>query len=524
MPLDMFGQAQADTDAFVRQHNAPQLPTNFTDTFAAAWNENRLFGQSVAGQNARMAAFGDYLDDVTRRTGERFADAPWELQDPRLLMPFVNDKIAKLNAANPDLKIEPLTDDDLDRRAVAKSKMARADLAEMSSREKTLGGSFGEFLGGAAGTATDPVNLVVAPLAAPEGLGLFATAMAWAGIAGGTQAAIEAIGSPYRDQVQPGYSQSAEPARNILGAAAFGGVTGGALKGAGMVWTRAKTGEWPRSIRDAGNVVESEANVASSNVLPGLDGEVAHREALGKAIDDIFAGRPVDVEGRLSRPLFDEARVGPGGEPLDLFASHEATLDQLMGERAFIRGTLEETERQRIAAAQAAEPELPFGEAGLTTSAEQHAERLAEGIADIAWRAGYPMPRDEALKVAKLVSQASNDEHARAILSAVADRPQTVADYPPTPLSRKPPEELPGTLEPKTVSQMVTSPEHEAALRADIDRSRATGDVQIPTLNEKGEPVMRSVDGALTEVDAYKAMAEQIKACAVPQPEPAEAA
>lgn len=498
MPLDMFGQTQADTDAYVARHNAPRLPATFSDAFTVAWDENRLFGQSVAGQNARGAALNDYLDDVTRRTGERFEDLPAELQDPSLLMPYINDKIAKLNAANPDLKLEPLSEESLDRRAVAKSRIARSELEEMNQREKTFGGSIGQFLGGAAGTATDPVNLVVAPVAAPEGLGLFATAMAWAGIAGGTQAAIEVVGSSYRDQVQPGYSQGAEPARNILGAAAFGGVTGGALKSLGMGWTRLKTGEWPRSIRDAGNVVESEANIANSNILPGLEGEIAHREALGKAIDDIMAGRRIDV-------------------PDETLAPHEAWVDAMMGNRGAARVAAEEEAAARAAPA----PELPLE----PTKTEVHEATIADGVQGMARITGYDMPREEAERVAKMVAGASSDEQARAILSAAMDRPQTVAEFPPSPLPKKAPEELPGVLEPKTVNQAVGSPELEQALRADIDRARATEDVKIPIdVDKDGNPVFRSVDGAMEEIDAYKKAAEQIKACAAPQPEPAEAA
>lgn len=729
MPLDMFQQTQSDTDAYVAQHNAPRLPATFGDAFQAAWDENRMFGQSVSSQNAHVSALDDYLNDVQRRTGEPFSDLPADeasLSSPASLLPMINDRVAKLNAANPDLKLDPLTEEGLDQRAIAKSREARAGLADMSQREKTAGGSVGQFLGGAAGTATDPINLAVAPLAAPEGLGLLATAMAWAGIAGGTQAAIEATGAPYRDMVAPGYSQSGEPARNILGAAAGGAVLGGTLKGLGMAWTRAKTGEWPRSIRDAGNVTESEANVANSNVLPGLEGEVAHREALAKSIDDVVAGRKVDVPDAVTAPplapaaeapgfdvfhgsphdfeRFDSSKIGTGegtqayghglylaehpdvaksytmlgentvggrpfdlndpvhtasglidqygtrekaldyvrkkaaddpyygdvqrvlesqknipaletsgnmyqvrinadrehfldwdtpinqqsdfirsklgdkpetgaqyheqmtrgqkgseidfanahanmgipgikyldrgsraggegtrnivlfddnlaqvthknGEPLSLFDQHEARVDMAMDERGAARAATPTT--TEIA------PRLPLE----PTKPELHQATIADSVQSIAKMVGHDMPREEAERVAQMVVKASSDEQARAILSSVADRPQTVADYPPTPLTKSREGELPTAPEPKVVEQTVGSPEHDAALRADIDRARATGDVKIPAgVDEKGEPIFRSVDSAMDEVDAYKAAAEQIQACANPPAEPAEAA
>lgn len=648
MPLDMFGQAQADTDAYVRANNSPHLPAGFGDVFQANWNENRLFGQSIAGANARQSAMNDYLDEVTKKTGERFADLPAELGSPSLLMPFINDKVAKLKEANPDLGIDPLTEDELNRRAVAQSRQSRADLEEMNQREKTLGGSLGGLAGGAAGALTDPVNLVAAPLAAPEGLGLLATSLAWAGIAGGSQAAIEAVGSPYRDTVQPGYSQSGEPARNILGATAMGGAIGGSFKALGMAWTRAKTGVWPRSVRDAGNVVESEANVAQTNVLPGIEGEVAHRDALAKSIDQILSGQRVDVEigeasrelmARLEReapfslPVMNEHAIRltseeaglqsrnaelatrleslPQGDPAaaetlarlqqveqqiaeaptaearkaasarrdelltntnpetlqaaaapleqrraveteqasiskrlsdiaaeranltpdtlpvnlgqrqyvprTLFDIHEARLDGMMVERAGARSAAEEAAAARTEVA----PELPLE----PTRAEAHEAKIADGVSSIAQRAGYDMPREEAEKIAKMVAGASTDEQARAILSTVADRPRTVSEFPPSPLPKAPEVPAPrGELTPATVEKTLGSPDHEAALRADIDRARATGDVKIPAgVDEKGEPIYRSLDGAMDEIDAYKAAADQIKACANPQPEPAEA-
>lgn len=293
MPLDMFQQTQSDTDAYVAQNNSPRLPVEFGEGFQKAWDENRLFGQSIATFNAHQDALGDYLDEVHQKTGVLISPLN-QMGDPKSL-DEVGFDVGELRKKRPDLDLPDLTSDDIDRRAVAKSRAARTDYQNMTAAEKTAGGKFGSLLGGLAGAATDPVNLVAAPVAAPEGLGILGTALAWGGIAAATQATNEAIGSPYRDQVQPGYSQSPEPAQNILEAAGFGAATGGVLHGLGMAWTRAKTGAWPRSVRDAGNVVESEANVAQTNVLDGLDGEVAHRDALAKTVDDITAGRPADV-------------------------------------------------------------------------------------------------------------------------------------------------------------------------------------------------------------------------------------
>src|SRR5581483_8371574 len=135
-------------------------------------------------------------------------------------------KADEVRSRRPELGLPQLTEDEIDRRAIMKARQARSDLAAMAMREKTAGGSLGIFAGSAASGFTDPVNLLAFPLAAPTGLGILQTALAWSLIAGGTQTAIELAGLPFRERVEPGYGESAEPAGNILGAGAFGGGLG----------------------------------------------------------------------------------------------------------------------------------------------------------------------------------------------------------------------------------------------------------------------------------------------------------
>ena len=72
------------------------------------------------------------------------------------------------------------------------------------------------------------------------------------------------------------------------------------------------------------------------------------------------------------------------------------------------------------------------------------------------------------------------------------------------------------------MAKTLTAPDHQDAIRADIDRERAMGDVQVPHTDENGNHTMVSVDKAMDQVDAYKAAAEQIQACANPVQEAAE--
>lgn len=63
----------------------------------------------------------------------------------------------------------------------------------------------------------------------------------------------------------------------------------------------------------------------------------------------------------------------------------------------------------------------------------------------------------------------------------------------------------------------LAAPQMEAALRADLDRERAMGDVKVPDeVDKDGNIVHRSLDDKMNEVDAYKTVADQIAACASP--------
>jgi hypothetical protein len=69
---------------------------------------------------------------------------------------------------------------------------------------------------------------------------------------------------------------------------------------------------------------------------------------------------------------------------------------------------------------------------------------------------------------------------------------------------------------PEEMAKTLTAPDHQDAIRADIDRERAMGDFKVPGVDENGNHVMHSVDAGMEQVDAYKRAAEQIQACANP--------
>lgn len=471
--LDLFQHDQADAMR-IRPEEGRDLPATFGQTFEASWNEGALFSQSIADNNAHVAAVEDYRNEVREKTGYDFApemDPEASGASGRAMFQQANAAVSRYKAQHHEADVAPLSADEMDRRAVAKSQAARAAAAAMGQREKTLGGSLGSFAGSAASAAADPINILALPLAPEAGIGVLATALRWGAIGGVAQAGIEVAGAPYREQVQPGYAESGQPGLNVLEAAGGAAALGVGTKALGHAWTAVKGRVWPQSIRDAGNVIESEANAASGNPMPGAEGEVAHRDALTGAIDNIAKGEPVDVSKAI---------------PPELAAGAE--------------------DRFGLVAQARREENLPT---------------VTAAIQDIAREAGHDMPAAEAESLAQRVIKAPDDE-ARATLADVLDRPRTAADFP-TGKGEQIGEPVLPPISADAGRQMLASPDHEAAVRADIDRARATGDVKIPAgVDEQGEPVFRSVDAAMEEVDAYKAAAAHIQACANPQEEAAE--
>lgn len=296
MSLDLFTRNADDAVAYAARVSAPELPSTFSDNFGEAWNRGYLTAQSISGWTRQITARSQLVDEAINKTGDQSFSALLGQEGGGFDMEAFNAKVAAHKAARPELDLPTMNEDTIQQRADEIGAMQLQNSRNFARRERTTGGAIGQFVGSAAASFTDPVNLVAFPLAAPESLGVLGTALAWSAIGGGSQALIETLNSRSMDRIQPGYSTSGEPIANILEAGAFAGVLGGSLKGLSSLWTRYKTGTWPRTVRDAGNVVDSEAQIASTNPMPGVEGEAAHRTALQKAIDDLASGKPVDVD------------------------------------------------------------------------------------------------------------------------------------------------------------------------------------------------------------------------------------
>lgn len=504
---------QDKTSLAPQSGEAPDPPVEFGEGIQAAWDDGRLFLQSLAGENARTDALQDHLDDVKAKTGKDLSEGiDWVAMAQANVS--AEDLREQTNAKAREVGVPELSNDELEKAAVQKSEAAQTRYAAVAARERTFGGGLGLFLGGAAAQATDPINLAALPVA-PEiaSPSIVAAALRWGAIAGVSQAAIEATGAQFREEVQPGYLQSGAPVENVLSAAGQGLLLGGSTRALGNLWTRFKTGAWPQSVKDAGNVVESEANIADSNPYQGATGEIAHRTAMQQAIDSIVDGRPVKVDDIITGSLLAdyEKRLAPVMDAIS--ATHEAR-------------NLAEMERTTTVAQPA--PELPFE----LTARQQAVERATANVADqlqtLARDSGRVIDRDTAEQLAQRVSRMSQDE-ALPTLDQFMLQPDTLRQTLPEAEGVKPTAPLPAPEAPLPVEppgKVITAPDYQQAVRNDIDRERALGDRQIPIgTDANGNVIMRSLDSAMDEIDGLKNAADQIQACAAGPPVPeAEAA
>jgi hypothetical protein len=731
--LDLYEGDQQQT-ARIQPNEGTRLPTGFGANFGAAWSDGQMFGQSIARQNARAAVLDDYLSEIRQKTGN---DIDSEMQigasgpGEGISGTFdkANARIAKLKESYPDLDLDPLSEEEIDKRAAAKAQAARRDYENIQGREKGRGGSIGAFAGSAAASAADPLNILALAVAPETGgsVGILGAALRWGALAGASQAAIEASSAPFKEQVQPGYLASGQPFWEVAGAAVGGAVLGGSLKALGNTWNRVKTGAWPTVVRDAGNVIESEANVASTNILPGVEGEVAHREALTKTIDDVLAGNPVQVDHIITPEQakyieawhgtphdfesFDVSNIGTGegaqsyghglyfaeneavaGEykaqivrysdpsgniltlnkdqrdiaellaankgdveatrhaiakrdyaPSDRGAvlndletvkdlkpiegnlyrvrinvDHEHILDwdkPISEQSDLVKDALAKIEREnapgpssswnlgrqlellrehRISKGQSSDVdagqffELMEGVYGEVETSKMLSNAGVRGVkyldqgsrtegdgtrnfvifddkdVEITHKNGKPVnadvrqdvvdqamglpPREPELPLqqqppepqAVVAKKYTQDDllEAQQIYREALWRTQQIENNPTTEKfaieAEKKLDEIersiqangavthPASQTPEQMTRTLTDPAHQEAIRADIDRARATGDIQVPGVDENGKHTMVGVDAAMDEIDAYKLAAEQIQACANPTAEAAE--
>lgn len=565
--LDLY-QGDQQQAAGIQPNEGHDLPSGFTENFNAAWSDGQLFSQSIARSNARSAVLGDYLDEIRQKTGndlskEFIPDVAGGGQTGVTDFDQANERVAKLKASYPELDLNPLSEDEIDKRAIAKAQAAHRNYEALQAGEKGSGGSIGTFLGSAASSAADPVNILALSIA-PEtgGIGILSSALRWGAVAGLSQAAIEASSDSFKEEVQPGYMESGEPIKEIGGAFVGGAVLGGTTKALGNLWTRVKTGAWPTSVRDAGNVIESEANVASTNPFPGAEGETAHRDALVKTIEDILANRPVQIDHIITPDFLERSRAlverlqteQPMALPVVNRRAIEliAEQDKLARRDAELASNLESMpegdasaadrlNRLRAVEQQIAEATDPAAKRKLNERRDQilvdtNPEALQAAAAPIEARRAAETERTS---IADRLDQITK-EHANLQASTLPEmqlpalgQSERIPGGPkqmelpfetaPEPKPVAEPGPQPTLQTPDQIRETLNAPEHQDVIRGDIDRAidanAAEGkpEIMVPGIDENGNHTMVSVNSAVDEVDAYKKLATDIQACATMQ-------
>jgi hypothetical protein len=305
-------------------------------------------------------------------------------------------------------------------------------------------------------------------------------------------------------------------------------------------------------------VIESEAHVADSNPFPGAEGEVAHREAFAKSIDDIYAGRPVDVSGIITPDFLERSR-----SLVERLQTEQPMALPVINRRAIELAAEQDRLTRRDAELSSSLESLPEGDASAADRLNrlQAVDQQISEATDLAAKRKLNERRDQILvdtNPEALQAAAAPIEQRRAAeaeRASIADRLDQITEEhanlqastlpemqlpalgqseripggpkqmelpfetAPEPKPATEPGPQPFTQTPDQMRETLAAPDHQDAIRADIDRARAMGDVQVPGVDEQGNHTMISADKAMDEVDAYKAAAEQIQACANPAAE-----
>lgn len=284
----------------------PGFIERFKSDYSAAVNATNV----DARETTRSDIQDEYIRNFYQTTGQRlprWMGGPGVNADPA--REAVSRKIVEQwKKENPGVDLPDLpTQDQVEQEWIKRGSAALQESKDLGRRSTSSLTGVGGFLGSAAGSVTDPINMLTAPFGASASLGVLRTALLEGAIAAGSDAIGQAVNAPSRQQVDPDYDVNAALA-DIAAAGAGGAILGGGFKGLADVWHRAKTGQWPSHVRDTANVVTREAAIPNSRFEKSLNGDLAHSGAISKASDDLINGKPVE----LPPEAFLQANTRPG--------------------------------------------------------------------------------------------------------------------------------------------------------------------------------------------------------------------
>lgn len=281
---------------FATQNPVEGFDPGFVERLKSDWSSMREFSNS----NSRDKHEANIQSEFARQFYDESGISVQSWLSEKVLRPtlqYDTDARAQFDAwksNNPNSKLVYPDSEYLENEVKRRAGEARENSVTLSNRSSSWGSAIGGFLGTAAGAMSDPINAQSMLVGAGPAMGILKTALVEGGIALGSETAIQATTYNFKQSVDPEFG--VKDALYEIGAAGAGGaILGGGIKGIAGAWHRAKTGEWPRHVVDASNVVAREAAVPSSRFDKSAQGEAVYRAAVEKSSDDLFKGQPVEI-------------------------------------------------------------------------------------------------------------------------------------------------------------------------------------------------------------------------------------
>lgn len=277
----------------------------FVERMKSDWTAMREFSNSNSDHRNSLAAQNDFQVRFFKESGQRLPG--WIDSMNANAKDVAQKQFEAWKANNPQSELTFPTDEEFRAQADQKAQEARKESEALARRSTGWGSALGGFAGTAGGAMTDPVNLLASGFGASASAGILRTALTEAGVNAASEALVQGGTFDRKSRLDPNFTT--EDALMEIGAAAAGGaVLGGGIKGLASIWHRAKTGEWPRHVKDTGNVLTRETVIPENRFARSVQGESAHRAAIQKAADDLLASRPVE----LPPEAFLQANARPG--------------------------------------------------------------------------------------------------------------------------------------------------------------------------------------------------------------------
>lgn len=303
-------EAAAAANPFDR---AWEKPVEFGEAWTASAAHGRAAKQVMSRSMQQFDEWDRFLGEVRQQTGERIPN-PMEagrgdigLAAKRRIM----ERLGKLRAERPELNLPDDPDAEIERRTDATLSSVVREARAVESRPRTWGGLAGSMVGEAQTVLSDPVQLPTLVVGAGVARGILSTALIEGGIGFSQSLAVSALTARDRKRVDPQFSV-AEAFGEAVSGALGGAVIGGGLKAISRGIGRLRDGELPRTVQDAANVVESEAQIASTIRASTVETEIAQRSGLTKAIDAAMANEMIQPQfvpiGRTGRVFDAEGR------------------------------------------------------------------------------------------------------------------------------------------------------------------------------------------------------------------------